>query len=95
MQFVDFVFGNTGFVVIGIFFRPVRMIVGRNFPSRVRSIVDRWGFEFEPVDAVRAHGMTGQRRIPGTLVGGDRAPVLDDNVHVAIEIADKSGVGAM
>ena len=39
--------------------------------------------------------MTGERRIPGTLAGIDGTPVLKDDVHVAVEIANEARIGTV
>ena len=41
------------------------------------------------------HRVTGERRVPGPLAGVDRAPILNDDMHVAIEISNEAGVAAV
>ena len=36
--------------------------------------------------------MTCDRRVPRTLAGIDGSPILNDHVHVAVEVADETGV---
>ena len=77
------VFGDACFVIVWIFFYPVRMFVGFDFTRRLSTLVDRWLTELKTADPVRANRVGCQRRVPRTLVGTDRTPVFQNHMNVA------------